>query len=40
MDPADLSEYLQPVMEGVAHDLTLRKREESAAAIYEFRGRV
>ncbi len=37
MDPADLSEYLQPLMEGVADDLTLRQREELAAAIYEFR---
>ncbi len=37
MDPADLSECLQPLMEGVANDLTLRQREELAAAIYEFR---
>ena len=36
MDPADLPEYLQPLMEGVADDLTLRQREELAAAIYEF----
>ena len=26
MDPADLPEYLQPLMEGVAEDLTLRQR--------------
>ncbi len=37
MDPVDLPEYLQPLMEGVAEDLTLRQREELAAAIYEFR---
>ncbi len=37
MDPADLQEYLQPLMEGVADDLTLWQREEFAAAIYEFR---
>ncbi len=33
MDPADLPEYLQPLMEGVADDLTLRQWEELAAAI-------
>ncbi len=37
MDHADLSEYLQSLMEGVADDLTLQQREEFAAAIYEFR---
>ncbi len=37
MDPADLPEYLQPLMEGVADDLTLQQREELAAAIYEHR---
>ncbi len=37
MDPADLSEHLQPLMEGVSGDLTLRQREELAAAIYEYR---
>ncbi len=37
MDPADLPEYLQPLMEGVADDLTLQQREELAAAIYEYR---
>ncbi len=37
MDPADLPEYLQPLMEGVSEDLTMRLREELAAAIYEHR---
>ncbi len=37
IDPANLLEYLQPLMEGVANDLTIRQREELAAAIYEFR---
>ena len=37
MDPPDLPEYLQPLMEGVANDLTLRQQEELATAIYEFR---
>ncbi len=37
MDPADLPEYLQPLMEGVADDLILQQREEMAAAIYEYR---
>ncbi len=37
MDPADLPEYLQPLMEGVADYLTLQQREELAAAIYEYR---
>ncbi len=37
MDPAHLPDYFQPLMEGVADDLTLRQREELAAAIYEFR---
>ena len=36
MDPADLPEYLQPLMEGVADELSLRQREELAAAIYEY----
>ncbi len=36
MDPADLPEYLQPLMEGVSEDLTIRQREELAAAIYEY----
>ena len=37
MNPADLPEYLHPLMEGVADDLSLRQREELAAAISEFR---
>ncbi len=37
MDPADLPEYLQPLMGGVADDMNLRQREELAAAIYKFR---
>ena len=37
MDLADLPEYLQPLVEGVADDLTLQQREELAADIYEFR---
>ncbi len=37
MDPVDLPEYLQPLMEGVADDLTLQQREELAAAIHEYR---
>ncbi len=37
MNPIDLPEYLQPLMEGVADDLTLRQREELAAAIYGYR---
>ncbi len=37
MDPVDLTEYLQPLMEGVADDLTLRQRKELAATIYNFR---
>ncbi len=37
MDPTDLPEYLQPLMEGVPDDLTLRQWEELAAAICENR---
>ena len=37
MDLADLPEYLQPLTEGVADDLTLWQWEELAAAIYEYR---
>ena len=37
MDPTDLPEYLQPLMEGIADDLTLQQWKELAAAIYEFR---
>ncbi len=36
IDPADLPEYLQPLMEGVADDLTVHQRKELAAAIYEY----
>ena len=36
MDPTDLSEYLLALMEGVADNLTIRQREELAAAIYNF----
>ena len=37
MDPADLPEYLKPLMEGVSEDLTLHQREVLAAAIYKHR---
>ncbi len=37
MDPADLPEYLRPLMKWEADELTLCKREELAAAIYDFR---
>ena len=37
MDPADLPEYLQPLMEGLVDVLTLQQREELATAIYEYR---
>ncbi len=37
MDPKDLPEHLQPLMQDLADDLTLREREELAAAIYEYR---
>ncbi len=37
MDPKDLPEYLQPLMEWVAEDLTIHEREELSAAIYEYR---
>ncbi len=37
MDPKDLPEYLQPLMEGLAKDLTLRECEKLAEAIYEYR---
>ncbi len=33
MDPKDLPEHLQPLMEWVAEDLTICEREELAAAI-------
>ncbi len=37
MDPKDLPEHLQPLIEWVAEDLTIREREELAAVIYEYR---
>ncbi len=37
MDPVNLPEYLQALMEGVADDLTLQQWEELSAAIYVFR---
>ncbi len=37
MDPKDLPEHLQPLMQDLADDLTLREHEELAAAIYEYR---
>ncbi len=37
MDPKDLPEHLQPLMQDLVDDLTLREREELAAAIYEYR---
>ncbi len=36
IDPADLPEYLQPLMEGMADNLTLHQREELAIAIYQY----
>ena len=37
MNPKDLPEHLQPLMEWVAEDLTVREREELAGAIYEYK---
>ncbi len=37
MDLKDLPEHLQPLMEWVAEDLTIRDWEEFAVAIYENR---
>ena len=37
MDPKDLPEHLQPLMEGLAEDITFREREEMVAAIYKYR---
>ncbi len=37
MDPKDLPDHLQPLMEWISEDITTRKREELAAAIYEYR---
>ena len=36
MDPKDLPEHLQPLMEWISEDITIREREELAAAIYEY----
>ncbi len=36
MDPKSLPEHLQPLMEWVAEDLIIRKREELAVAIYKY----
>ncbi len=37
MDPKDLPQHLQPLMEWISEDITTREREELAAAIYEYR---
>ncbi len=37
MDPKDLPEHLQPLMEWIYEDITARECEELAAAIYEHR---
>ena len=37
MDPKNLPEHLQPLMEWISEDITTREREELAAAIYEYR---
>ncbi len=37
LHPKDLPEYLQPLMEWIAEDITLRECKEMAAAIYEYR---
>ncbi len=37
MDTKDLPEHLQPLMEGLAEDITLREHQELAAVIYEYR---
>ncbi len=37
MDPKDLREHLQPLMEWISEYITTREREELAAAIYEYR---
>ncbi len=36
MDPLDLPDHLEPLIEAVANNLAIRKREELAAAIYEY----
>ena len=37
LNPKDLPEHLQPLMEWIAEDITPREREELAVAIYEYR---
>ena len=37
MDPKNLPEHLQPLMEWISEDITTREREELAAAICEYR---
>ncbi len=37
IDPKDLPEHLQPLMEWISEDITAREREELAVAIYEYR---
>ena len=37
MDPKDLPEHPQPLMEWISEDITAEEREEVAAAIYEYR---
>ena len=37
MDPKDLQEHLEPIVEWISEDITTREREEPTAAIYEYR---
>ncbi len=37
MDPKDLPEHLQPLMEWISEDITTREREELAVAIHGYR---
>ena len=37
MDPKDLPEHLQPLMEWISEDITTHELKELAAAIYEYR---
>ncbi len=36
LDPKELPEHLQPLMEWIAEDITTREREELAPTIYEY----
>ena len=36
MDPEKLPEHLKPLMQDLSEDITIREREELAAAIYEY----